>query len=116
MDIPLAAYPGAKLGVLLTLAHNLYHFAYDGVPDATFLTHRLVELVGFPCAGLILAGSIAVVYNRCKLPLKNAGIQQCQIRNYNPRDRSWSSTYQVCGNDRERQLSIASNKRLAGSN
>ena len=67
-DIPTAAYTGAKLGILLALAHNLYHFAYDGDLEPAFLTHRLVELVGFPCTGLILMGSVAAVSNWRKAP------------------------------------------------
>lgn len=62
-DIPSAAYAGAKLGMIVTLVHHIYHSAYDPVVEDTFLTHRLVELIGFPCAGLILCGSAAALYN-----------------------------------------------------
>jgi hypothetical protein len=62
-DIPMAAYTGAKLGILATLFHHLYHSTYDAALEDTFLAHRLVELVGFPCAGLVLAGSVAALRN-----------------------------------------------------
>jgi hypothetical protein len=62
-DVPMVAYTGAKLGVLVTLAHHLHHAIHDVALEETFLNHRLVELVGFPCAGLVLAGSVAALRN-----------------------------------------------------
>jgi len=62
-DVPTAACTGAKLSLLVTLAHNLHHSTHDAILEENFLIHRLAELVGFPCAGLVLAGTVAALYN-----------------------------------------------------
>lgn len=62
-DIPLAMYSGAKLGILITLAHHLYHTIYDITPGIDFLTHRVAEWMGFTIAGMLVMGGVAVVHN-----------------------------------------------------
>ncbi|MBZ6079052.1 hypothetical protein [Microvirga puerhi] len=56
-------YSGAKLGMLITLAHHLYHAIYDVTLSVDFLAHRLTEWVGFTFAGMLLMGGVALVHN-----------------------------------------------------
>ncbi|MCB8822250.1 hypothetical protein LJD17_17045 [Microvirga rosea] len=62
-QVSLAAYQGAKLGLLITLAHHLYHAMHGVTPGEEIVAHRLLELVGFTVGGSIGLAAIAVLYN-----------------------------------------------------
>jgi hypothetical protein len=71
-DVPMFAYTGAKLGVLATLAHHLHHYTADADVVEAFLSHSLIELVGYPCAGMVFAACVAALHNRFTMARRGA--------------------------------------------